>query len=236
MGDHNIPVFCRDENMIDQDGRQFLGSRGTNAGTGFHPSLWGPKSRKHFAGVIRAIGERYLNSPDVVSWAFLYQHIEVTIHDRVGKQIHLYDYSPWAEENFRRYLREVRGYSLAELNRRYGTGFADWSEVGQPKPKVGIDVSPRWNDFQDFRIYSIRDIFEFVFRTVKEMDPDRKKMQFTFNPIFSEDLCVKYGVVFDSTGSEHVDSLDRMLQCRLYWPDYPMIVEPTSIPPPMCTN
>lgn len=231
MGDHNVPGFCIHENMIDQFGNQFLGDRGTNSGTGFHPSLWGPASRRHFSALIREIGRRYLDNPEVVSWGFLYQHIEVTIHDRVGKEIYLYDYSPWAQENFRRYLREVRGYSLEELNRRYGTDFVSWGEVEQPKPGTGIEVTPRWNDFQDFRVYSIRDIFEFVFKTVKSMDPEGKKIHFTFNPNFAGDLCAEYGVVIDCTGSEHPDSLNGVLSYRTFLPDHPMVVEPTTIPP-----
>ena len=231
MGDHNVPGFCIHENMIDQYGNQFLGARGTNAGTGYHPSLWGPDSRKHFSGLIREIGKRYLDDPEVVSWGFLYQHVEVTIHDRVGKEIYLYDYSPWAQENFRRYLREERGFSLDALNRRYGTAFADWKQVEQPKPDKEIEVTPRWNDFQDFRVYSIRNIFEFVFKTVKGIDPEGKKIHFTFNPIFAADLCVKYGVVIDSTGSEQPENIDKILWDRAFYPKHPMMVEPTSIPP-----
>lgn len=231
MGDHNVPDFCIHENMIDQFGNQFLGSRGTNVGIGYHPSLWGPDSRKHFSGLIREIGKRYLANPDVASWGFLYQHVEVTIHDRIGKVTHLYDYSPWAQENFRRYLREERGFSLEALNRRYGTNFSDWKEVEQPKPTPEIDVTPRWNDFQDFRVYSVRRIFEFVFKTVREMDPEGKKIHFTFNPTFAGDLCVKYGVVIDRTGSEQPDNLDKMLWDKTFYPEHPMVVEPTSIPP-----
>ena len=230
MGDHGVPRFCRQENMIDQDGKPIFGDRGTNVGTGYHPSIWGPESRRHFGELIKTICRKYLDDDQVVSWGFLYQHVEVVIHDRVGKKPHLYDYSSWAQENYRRYLREVRGFSLETLNRRYHTAYEKWAEVVQPEPTATLDVTPRWNDFQDFRVYSARESFRFTFEKVREIDPGRRKILFTFNPRFSLDLCVKYGVVADFTGSESCLTLANLLAMKPYYHG-PCIVEPTAIPP-----
>jgi len=230
MGDHGVPKFCRHENMLDQDGKPFLGDRGTNAGTGWHPSIWGTDSRAHFGALIRELCGKYLDDPEVVAWGFMYQHVEVIIHDRVGKKPHLYDYSPWAQDAFRRYLRDERGFSLEALNDRYGSSFKSWNEVVQPAPTPGIDVSARWSDFQDFRVRSARESFCFVFENVRKADPSGKKALFAFNPYFSLDLCAKYNAIPDLTSSEGTLHFDNILARRLYF-DGPIIVEPCAIPP-----
>ncbi len=230
MGDHGVPKFCRHENMLDQDGKPFLGDRGSNSGTGWHPSIWGTDSRAHFGALIRELCGRYVDDRDVVAWGFMYQHVEVVIHDRVGKKPHLYDYSPWAQDAYRRYLRDERGYSLESLNARYGSSSKSWDEVVQPAPTPGIDVSARWSDFQDFRVRSARESFSFVFENVRKIDPAGKKALFTFNPCFSLDLCAKYNAIPDLTSSEGTLHFDSILAKRLYF-DGPMIVEPCAIPP-----
>ncbi|MBN1555107.1 MAG: beta-galactosidase [Phycisphaerae bacterium] len=230
MGDHNVPEFCRHENMVDQNGRQFLGGRSRHQGQGYAPSIWGPTSRKHFTALIRQIAKRYLRNPTVVAWGFMYQHVEVTIHDRRGSPPVLYDYSPWATKKYRRYLQDVRGFSLKTLHRRYDTKYRNWNEVEQPKAKEGLDVSLRWSDFQDFRVYSVREAFDLVFRTVREVDPQGRKILFTFNPHFAEDVCRRYNVACDYTGSEPIYMKEICQAFRLAF-DQPMIVEPTSIPP-----
>ena len=229
MSDHGVPSFLYDENMIDQKGRPMLGDRGDNVGAGYSVSLWGPKSRKYFGALIRKIVGTYLEDDTVASWGFMYQHTEVTIHDRLGKDIYLYDYSTFAEENFRRWLTEVKGLSLEAINQRYGTAYKDISEVRQPQPSDGLDVTPRWNDFQDFRIFSCRSIFEFVFQNIREMDPDGKKHAFVFNPSMSSDICKKYGIIVDATGSESKNAYNSSAYISLT--NSPFIMEPTNIPP-----
>jgi len=56
------------------------------------------------------------------------------------------DYSPPAQEGFRAWLPERHG-DLATLNSRWGTGFADWSEIT-------LQAAPRF-DFQAFRTESL---------------------------------------------------------------------------------
>ncbi len=231
MGDHNIPEFCRHENMIDQNGRPFLAERGTNQGKGFHPSIWGPSSREHFGALIRQLCRQYLDNDQVVAWGFMYQHIEVALHDRSDAQGPiLYDYSPWAETAFRDYLRTEQKLSLEMLNARYGQTYDSWEKVTQPKPQAGFDTSARWHDFQDFRIHSIRESFRFVFDQVRQVDRERKKILFTFNPRYSLDLCRDFSVACDYTGSEEATEYARFKALRLFY-DIPLIVEPTSIPP-----
>lgn len=230
MADHIVPLFVQDENMLDQFGAPFLDGRGREKIVSLHPSLWGPKTREHYRKLIQTICRQYLDDPIVVQWGFIYQHTEVVIHDRPGEPPIIYDYSQWSQQAYRDYLRKIRGWSLEELNTRYGTKYLSWSEVRQPLPKKGLDVSLIWTDFQDYRVYSARDSFEFTFKAVREIDPSGKKRLFTFNPNFSEDLCDKYGVISDYTSSEIPYCLDRFKASR-FSGNRPLIVEPMTIPP-----
>jgi hypothetical protein len=78
--------------------------------------------------------ERYENSPAVGGW-----HIyagapgfEMGFHDRTTA---FWDYSPAGQRSFRHWLRDIKGYSLEKLGRRWAgdTGhFKSWQEVTVP--------------------------------------------------------------------------------------------------------
>lgn len=230
MGDHTVPLFVEEENMLDQFGEAFLDGRGRVKNPSLHPSLWGPKTRDYYRNFIKTMAERYLDHEDVMGWAFMYQHIEVVIHDRPGSPPILYDYSTYAQDAYRDYLRDVRGFDLGVLNARYGTTFASWKDVVQPQPIEGIDVSLRWSDFQDFRIFSARESFRFTFDAVREIDPEGKKRVWVFMPEFSNDLTQEYDIITNFCASEAPYAFDRFLAWNLN-SNRQLIVEPITIPP-----
>jgi parallel beta-helix repeat protein len=230
MADHVVPDFVADENMLDQFGKPFLASRGRTMGRSVMPSLWGPKTNEHYTKLIQAICRKYIDDPTVTAWAYLYQHVEVTIHDRTGTPPILYDYSEFSQQAYRRYLKQTRGWNLDQLNQRYGTTYTDWQQVRQPVPVDQLDVSLCWSDFQDFRIASIRHAFELTFKAVRQVDSQGRKTLFTFNPYYAEDILQEYNVVADYTGSESPYQLDRFLS-RQVLGRLPIMVEPTKIPP-----
>ena len=77
---------------------------------------------------------RYLNSPALGGWG-LYSGepgAEMAFHDRCNMY---YDYSPASHREFRTWLREVRGFSLAEMSRRwYGDSkhLTGWDQIALP--------------------------------------------------------------------------------------------------------
>jgi parallel beta-helix repeat protein len=230
MSDHVVPKFVSDENMLDQSGHPFLDGRGRDNNPSLMPSLWGAKTRDHYRKLIHSICTRYLNEPTVTAWAYMYEHTEVVMHDRSGDPPIIYDYSASSQNAYKEYLQKIRKFSLDDLNHRYGTQYSSWEDVHEPIPESGLDVSLAWSDFQDFRIYSVRESFRFVFESVRQIDPNGKKRLWTFNPEFSQDICDKYNVVADITSSEDPQCLDWFLASRLNG-YHPLIVEPTTIPP-----
>lgn len=230
MGDHAVPLFVADETMLDQFGNPILNGRGRNKPYSIHPSIWGEKTREHFGALIRTVCETYLENDTVTAWAFHHLHIEVVIHDRKGTPPILYDYSEPSQKAYKRYLKDHRGWTLEDLNEKYATAYGGWEEVRQPAPRPGLDVSPAWSDFQDFRIWSAREAYRYTFEAVREIDPTGEKRLWAFNPKFSENVCIEYNAITNYSSAELPIHLDGFHASRLLG-DHSMMVEPMTIPP-----
>ncbi|MDR3709479.1 MAG: right-handed parallel beta-helix repeat-containing protein [Capsulimonadaceae bacterium] len=230
MADNAVPAYVSGEEMLDQYGHPFMGGRGIDKWSDLMPSLWGPMTRTYYGKLIDTICRKYLDDPVVIAWAFMYQHNEVVLHDRCGDPPILYDYSAFSQAAYRDYLKTVCGWNLKQVNSRYGASYASWEDVTEPVPVSGLDASLRWSDFQDFRRYSVRQSFDFVFRTVRSVDPSGKKILWAFNPEGAENVFDKYNAIPDHTSSEAPRELDYFLASRLLR-NRPIMAEPTTIPP-----
>ena len=114
-----------------------FGSWGGAGAAGAHYESWGiPEATLAATGLtfLRQSMQRYLSSPALGGW-LLYSGapgMEMAMHSRSGMY---WDYSPVAEGEFRKWLREVRGYTLADMGRRwYGDSghFTSWDQITVP--------------------------------------------------------------------------------------------------------
>jgi hypothetical protein len=89
------------------------------------------------------------------------------------------DYSKWSEEKWRWWLRSRKKYSLAALNKIYGTSYENWREVSQPAPKWGsIDLRPIWKDFQDYRRWTVCEWNTTMAETILSSDTKQRPLHF----------------------------------------------------------
>ncbi|MBI4890592.1 MAG: beta-galactosidase, partial [Acidobacteria bacterium] len=166
--DDQIPAWLAEESMLDQDGRGFYGYQKEKARA---LSYWAPKGRKAYLHLIEAMVRRYRGKPASLAWQFFYGYNDSYYLGMWQGKETIYDYSKFSQEKYRDYLARVKGLRLDELNRRYGTDYRKWEEVAQPKPKFGaLNVSRVWHDFQDYRMWSIEQTFDEMFRLVRRLD------------------------------------------------------------------
>lgn len=90
--------------------------------------------RRYALSFLDQVIDRYGKSPAVGGWQFYAGEpgVEFGYHDRTTENL---DYSPEGETSFRNYLRNVKGYSLAELGARWfgdPKHFASWTQVTIP--------------------------------------------------------------------------------------------------------
>jgi len=114
-----------------------FGNWGGAGATGSHYQSWGmPLETMAATGLayLKQTMQRYLRSPAVGGW-MLYSGApgaEMAMHSRAAMY---WDYSPMGQKEFRRWLREVRGFSLQEMGRRwYGDSrrFSSWEQIAMP--------------------------------------------------------------------------------------------------------
>jgi hypothetical protein len=167
--DNQVPNWLANENMLDQDGSPFLGYG--FGGQHRCPSYWGPRARESYLRLVETLVRRYRVNPGIVAWQFFYGYNDSFYMGMWGKRASVYDYSTYSQEKYRWYLSEVKRSSLAELNHRYSTHYARWEDVSQPKPTFGeLNVTWAWHDFQDYRMWSITQMFDEVDQTIRRLD------------------------------------------------------------------
>jgi len=166
--DRQVPEWLAVENMRDQDGNTHFGYSGFESRS---PSYWGPRARSSYLQLIEALVKRYLNNKAILAWQFFYGYNDSFYLGMWQNRPTIYDYSTFSQEKYRHYLSEVRKFSLADINRRYGTSYWKWEELAQPKPTFGaLNVSAVWHDFQDYRMWSIERMFDDMFGAARSLD------------------------------------------------------------------
>lgn len=113
---------------------------------------------------------KYKNSPYRIDcWHFGWPNENdwwVPINNQV------YDYSEPAQEAFRSWLcRKYR--SLAVLNAKWGTEYANWKGIAAPKPQFNqLNLRQDWQDWQDFRFEDVMNAQQEIIDVVRKEDPD----------------------------------------------------------------
>nr|HPO09530.1 beta-galactosidase [bacterium] len=157
-----------DKNMIDQNGKAFFGYGKENSRS---LSYWGPDGRQSYLNLVEALVKRYRDRPSILAWQFFYGYNDSFYLGMWANSETVYDYSTFSQEKYRSYLSDVKKFTLDDLNERYATHYGNWQDVTQPMPTFGVlNVTPVWHDFQDYRMWSIGQMFDEIDRTVRRID------------------------------------------------------------------
>ncbi len=147
---YSVPAAYRQYEMVLNDGSR-------HGGTGTPIAYWSPG----FDSGLRAMEKFYtagLKHPAVVAFnAWTGGSMDSYYGLLSGRERRkIMDYSPWAAEKFRAFVRDELKYSLEEVNRRYGLQLKNFNELALPQPRRGeLDLRPIWNDFMRYRSWSV---------------------------------------------------------------------------------
>ncbi len=162
----DYPAWTQSEWMRDQNGKTFH--------RGVALSYWAPNARPAYMKLIKAIAERYKGNPTIIGYQLVFGGWgDGYYYGPKDGTLALYDYSELSQAKFREYLRDGQGLSLAELNARYKLDLKSWDELRQPEPQEGIDTRRIWWDFQNYRVWTIRKMWEEVCSTLRSVDKER---------------------------------------------------------------
>ena len=111
------------------------------------------------------VARRYKDNPAVVAmWCSPFTHTGDFI---VGK-------TPAMREAWINYLRNVKKYSLADINRRYGLSLANFSDIPFPKEDKSkpYNIGPEWSDYLDFHIHTYQEFLRKSIRAIRKEVPE----------------------------------------------------------------
>ncbi|HEY3331050.1 MAG TPA: beta-galactosidase [Capsulimonadaceae bacterium] len=161
----SFPRWLKSEAMLDQTGKP---------GEIFALSYYAPTGRPEYMKLIAAVTQRYKANETIVGYQFIPGGWNDGFFYRPSRKTDgLYDYSPWSQAAFRGYVRDTLHLTLPQASHRYGTLLATWDDLKQPVYAGGVDLRPIWWDFQNFRCWTVENMWDEVCRTVRANDPSK---------------------------------------------------------------
>ena len=166
--------WLMDEYALDQDGK-------VGSGVNRMFSLAGPNNRAEILKTIELCLKRYKDNPWVGIWQFkIYGHVDWMFPGGYSD----FDYSPSYQQEFQRWLRDVKGYSLEQVAKRHNLAYKNWNEVkigppvwvGGPNDKdysAYLELRPLQNDTLEFRDWIMVDRCKEVYDLIRKNDSTR---------------------------------------------------------------
>lgn len=100
-------------------------------------------------------------------------------------------------DKFKKWLEEKHG-TIADLNKRWGTNFSDFSQVKLQIPIAeSLHGTPQWYDWMSFNMYRVTDWFTFLKTEVRKYDPKAKVHIKVIPKMWSENK-VDHGLDFEA--------------------------------------
>ncbi|HEY3379445.1 MAG TPA: beta-galactosidase [Armatimonadota bacterium] len=143
--------------------------------------IFGPASERYNAGLqafLQRLAAHYAGNPGMAGYTFTSLFFDHGYLDQPYLNQYV-DYSDAARDHYITYLRQVKKYSLASLNKAYGTKYANWDAVEMPKPIFAKDANgqllPRldaaWKDFMAAKLDAIHRYRMGTLNAVRKTDP-----------------------------------------------------------------
>lgn len=166
--DRDFPAWLSSQAMLDQTGKP---------GRRFSLSYYSPTGRAAYMQLIRSIAAHFRNNDVVQGYQFPAlgwgDGFFATPNNPNSSDQDLYDYSPWLQDAFRGYVRDVLHLTLNQASQRYGVTLSTWNDLKEPVYQGGVDIRPLWWDFQNFRCWTVENMWDDVCRTVRSVDGNK---------------------------------------------------------------
>lgn len=171
------PEWLSDEYSLYQDGTRNAFQPMQYGKTA--PSNYGENNRLHRAMLASLLAKRYGAHPLLVNWMPNPVDIEGGINESPESRR---DYSRWAAAEFQAFLRDYKGWTLEQLNDRWGTTLGAWGDVQPPRPAFeltgnlvngfAIDVRPMWLDWMEYKEWSHTNALRSVIEPLRAASPE----------------------------------------------------------------
>lgn len=171
--EREFPEWVRSEVMLDKDQK---------AGQRLSLSYYAPTGRQAYMKLIRTIVERYKANDDVVGYQFAalgWGDGFFATPNHGSSTPNIYDYSSWSQTAFQHYVRDILQLTLAQASQRYELTLGSWDDLKEPVYQQGIDVRPLWWDFQNFRCWTVENMWDEICRNIRSCD-SRKKIELMY--------------------------------------------------------
>jgi len=149
-------------------------------GSQYYCSPSDPGVQQAMQGLWKAIAQRYASNPNVVG--YMPQGPATDLGYWGNGFLHSTDYSETAISSFQSYLREYKGYSLAQIDKRYGRQYASWSDVLPIDTKwdTKYDLRPIWIDWCAYKQWELHGWLERNFQAIREFDTRNAIFQYNW--------------------------------------------------------
>ena len=128
-------------------------------------AAYNPQGEKLWIEALGKIARRYKNNPAVVAmWCSPYTHSgDFRVAD-----------TPAIRGLWSSYLRDVKRYTLADVNQRYGLALKNLDDVPvpQPNPDLPYNIGPMWSDYLEFHIDSYQNFLRKSIRAIRAEIPE----------------------------------------------------------------
>ncbi|MBQ8754914.1 MAG: beta-galactosidase [Lentisphaeria bacterium] len=126
---------------------------------------YSPAVEPVWLNAIAKVARRYKDDPTVVAmWCSPFTHTGDFIVGKTPEMRRL-----WAD-----YLKNVKKYSLAEINKRYGLALKSFDELPFPQEDKSkpYNIGPEWSDYLDFHIYTYQEFLRKSIRAIRKEVPE----------------------------------------------------------------
>ncbi|MFZ4773974.1 MAG: beta-galactosidase [Terrimicrobiaceae bacterium] len=140
LSEGGVPAWALREPSIDRDGNP-----------GNFPCIWSPFYRERYFAFLTALASRYADDPRLVRFIFDFGNSDFSYtYHYYGDRGDLFDYSPHEQAAFAGWL-ESGGFSIRDLERRWGRAFSDYRDVPVPLS----EQREAWLLYEEFRVWGV---------------------------------------------------------------------------------
>ena len=173
-------------------------------------AVYQPEFEARFLEALREIATRYRDNQTLVAmWCTPYTHSADFAVYRTPENHRL-----WVD-----YLRNVKQFSLEELNRRYQLSMKSFDELPFPEedPALPYNIGPIWSDYMDFHCYSYQNFLRKSIRTIREVIPE---MPLTIRSAFMDPaLSMAVAAEFPDVAT-HIECVETSINTEGFYRSY----------------
>lgn len=159
LGEGGVPEWVMREPSIDRDGKP-----------GNFPCIWSPYYRKHYFRFLKTLVSRYREDPRLFRFVFDFGNSDFpyTYHF-YGDRGDLFDYSPFEQKAFAKYLEETLCLPLETVSEIWAKPFTQYAEV----PVPFSEQEEAWLVYDRFRKWGVHEGIREACDLAKDLAPDK---------------------------------------------------------------